>query len=103
MTAVLEYHSRTAADSLKQVPPDAAIVRGAYFRHIFSHEVFFSMYLPIDSEVNKRWVIDCSDYMSVNKIKQHLLGLTLSNILTLVIRFLRRVHMTLQAFFIILP
>ena len=29
---------------------------------------------PLDMEVNKRLIIDCSDFMLVNKVLKHLLG-----------------------------
>ena len=44
--------------------------------------IFFRMYLPLALEVYNISFIDSSGFMSVGKIKKHLLGLTLSNILT---------------------
>ena len=42
---------------------------------------------PLELEVDKRLVIDCSDFMMVNKINKRLLGLTQSNVFALGIGF----------------
>ena len=62
------------------------VARGAYFhwRDVFlAMKYFFRMSLPLALEVCNRLFIDSFGFMAVDKIKNHLLGLTQSNILTL--------------------
>ena len=57
------------------------VARGAYFFRVglfFGYKVFFRMYLPLVLEVYFRVFIDCLGFMSVDKTKKHLFGLTLS-------------------------
>ena len=41
--------------------------------HIFCHEVFFRMYLPLASDVHNKLFIDMLSFIVVVKIKKHLL------------------------------
>ena len=45
--------------------------------HIFGHEVFFRMYLPLERKVDEL-VNCCLGFEVVTKLKKHLLGLTQS-------------------------
>ena len=52
---------------------------------MFCHEVFFRVYLALALDVYNRLFIDCLGFIAVDQIKKHIMGLTQSNILTLVL------------------
>ena len=56
------------------------VARGAYFFENFCHKVFFGMYLPLALKVYNEISIGSSGFMVVDTIKEHLLGLSQSNI-----------------------
>ena len=54
------------------IPP--ILARDAY-KDVHFATIFFSEFIyPLDMEVNKRLIIDCSGFMLVNKVLKHLLG-----------------------------